>query len=251
MKQHPFRPARLLLAALVLFPSLATALAQTDAAAQAAQQPGTQTQPSSQQQRAQVLREAQARVQARRHIREQQIIQETYSHKFEAYFGGGYIRFRPGQHLQHDNESAWNAGVTEWIRPKLGITADFRGYYGVANAEDFEFQVFEPSISQYTFMAGPQYRFFEGQHWGWSAQVLAGVGHGNFGTGTNGFPATLVNLYPDGNVVNVSVGAAVDYNLSPNLAVRLMPNYLLTNYGSQIQENLGFTSAVVYRWGRR
>jgi hypothetical protein len=260
--QHRFRPAYLVYPAFFLLLALGTGMrAQTSAAAPEAQQPAQQPAQSAQpiselpqqtpQERARILREAQARVQTRRRMREQQVIQDTYSHKFEVYAGGGYVRFRPGPTVQHLNEEAWNVGVTDWIRPKLGITGDFRGYYGVANALSFEYQVFRPSISQYTFMAGPQYRFYQSQHWGWSAQALAGVGHGNFGSGTGGFPATDVNLYPDGNVFNVSIGAAVDYNLSPALAVRLMPNYLLTDYGSELQHNLGFTSGLVYRFGRR
>ena len=216
-----------------------------------------QTQPikelpqSSSQERAKVLRDAQARVEMRRRQRQQLIIQDTYSHKYEVYAGGGYLRFRPGSSLQHINEAAWNLGVTEWIRPKLGITGDFRGYYGTAFTGVNNVQVFKPSISQYTFMAGPQYRFYEGQHWGWSAQVLAGAGHGNFNTGTGGFPTSIVGLWPDGTSVNLSVGAAVDYNVGPGLAIRLMPNYLLSDYGSTIQHNRGFTTGIVYRWGRQ
>ncbi len=203
------------------------------------------------QDRAKVLRDAQARVEIRRRQRQLLIIQDTYSHKYEAYFGGAYLRFRPGASLQHINEPAFNIGATDWIRGKLGITADVRGYYGTAFTGVNTVQVFKPSVSEYSFMAGPQYRFYEGQHWGWSAQVLAGVGHGNFNTGTGGFPASIVGLWPNGNVANISVGAAVDYNLGPGLAIRLMPNYLLTDYGSTLEHNLGFTSGIVYRWGRQ
>ena len=201
--------------------------------------------------RVQMLRKAQARVRARRKLREKQVIQDTYSHKYELYFGSGYLRFRPGNILQHMNEASWNVGVTDYFHGKLGGTADFRGYYGSAYTGPNGFNTFQPSISQYTFMAGPQYRFFEGMHWGWSAQVLAGAGHGNFGTGTNGLPPTLIGLYPDATVLNVSVGAAVDYNLSPSLAIRLMPNYLMTDYGSTLQHNLGFSISGVYRWGKQ
>ncbi len=225
--------------------------AQTTAPDQAASQVNDQTTPSSQGERARVLRDAQARVNARRRLREQAIEQDTYSHKFEVYAGGGYLRFRPGHTLQHSTEAAWNAGITEWIRPKLGITGDVRGYYSTAITDNFQYQVFKPSISQYTFMGGPQYRFYQSQHWDWNAQVLAGIAHGNSSTGTGGFPANDVGLYNDGNKLAVSVGAAVDYNLGPALAVRLMPNYLLTNFGSDFQENLGFTLGVVYRWGRQ
>jgi hypothetical protein len=111
--------------------------------------------------------------------------------------------------------------------------------------------VYNPGISQYTFMAGPRYRFFRGQHWGWTGEVLAGAGHGNFGTGTNGLPPELVGLYTDTTVLNISAGASADYNLSPALAIRWSANELITNYGSNFQENLGGNMGIVYRFGRK
>ncbi len=224
-----------------------TSAQQDQTLGQATDQPAPQTQ----QERAKVLRDAQARVNARRRMREEQIKQDTYSHKYELNVGGAYLRFHPGPNLQHNTEAAWNAGIAEWIRPKLAIMGDFRGYYGTAITNNFTYQVFKPSISQYTFMAGPEYRFYASQHWDWNAQVLAGLAHGNFSTGLGSLSGAPVGLYPDGNSFAVSVGAAVDYNLSPALAVRLMPNYLLTDFGSPAQENLGFTVGVVYRWGRQ
>jgi hypothetical protein len=224
-----------------------------DASTQQQTESQSQSEPQAQppQQRATVLREAQRRVQARRKLRVQQIIRDTYSHQYETYFGGGYLRFRPGSALQKASESDWNIGITDYMAGKLGATADFRGYYGTTFTNVNPFQVFSPSISQYTFMAGPQYRFFQGQRWGWSAFALAGIGHGNFGTGTGGLPATLIGLYPNGNALNATVGASVDYNLGPALAIRLTPNYLLSRYGSDTQNNVGFNAGVVYRFGRQ
>ncbi len=221
--------------------------AQTAAGLPDAQQPT----PPSQQQRAQILKDAQARVQARRRLREQAIEKDTYSHKFEVYGGGAYLRFHPGTSLQHNTEGAWNAGITEWVRPRLGVTADFRGYYGTVITDNFQFQVYKPSISQYTFLFGPQYRYFQNQHWALHAQVLAGLAHGNFSTGLGSLKGAPVGLYPDGNVFALSVGAPVDYNLSSALALRLTPNYLLTDFGSEFQHNLGFTAGVVFRWGHQ
>ncbi|HEX3472115.1 MAG TPA: hypothetical protein VHT28_13110 [Silvibacterium sp.] len=214
-------------------------------------QPQAQTLPQAPAERTEVLRQAQERVKARRKLRVQQIIQDTYSHKYELYFGGGYLRFRPGSTLQHMNQSAWNVGITDYLAGKLGVTADFRGYYGTAFTYINEFQVFNPSISQYTFLAGPQLRLMARQHWAVSGNALIGVGHGNFGTGTGGLPPTLIGLYPDGTVFNLSVGAPIDYNLGPTLAIRLTPNYLMTNYGSELQHNLGFNAGVVWRFGRQ
>jgi hypothetical protein len=244
-----------LLALLVLFPSAIRAQdssSQQPAATPQTQPPDqTQDQQSAPQDRAQVLREAQARVNARRKVRIRQIIEETYSHKYELNFAGGYLRFTPGNSLQRMNEAGWIVDVTDYIHGDLGIAADFRGYYGTAYTGTNPYSVFNPSISQYTFMGGPRYRFFKGQHWGWTAEGLAGAGHGNFGTGTHGLPPELVGLYKDSTVLNFLGGVSADWNLSPAVAFRFSANEVVTNYGSSFQENLGGNLGLVYRFGRK
>jgi hypothetical protein len=244
-----------LLAFLFFLPSAIRAQdasSQQPAASPQAQPPDqTQEPQSTQEQRSQILREAQARVNARRKIRIRQIIQDTYSHKYELNFGGGSLRFTPGSSLQRLNEAAWTIDITDYLHGDLGVSADFRGYYGTAYTGTNPYSVFNPSISQYTFMAGPRYRFFKGQHWGWTAQVLAGAGHGNFGTGTHGLPPQLAGLYPDATVLNLAPGASADWNLSPAVAFRFSATELITNYGSSFQENLGGNMGIVYRFGRK
>jgi hypothetical protein len=211
----------------------------------------SQQQETTPQQRIEVLREAQARVNARRRIRIQQIIQDTYSHKFELNSGGGSLRFIPGSSLQRINEAGWMVDLTDYIRGDLGVDVDFRGYYGTAFTRTNPYSVFNPSISEYTFMAGPRYRFFKGQHWGWTAQGLVGVGHGNFGTGTNGLPPQLIGLFTDTTVLNFTPAVSVDYNFSPAIALRITGNELFTDYGSAIQKDLGGNIGIVYRFGRK
>lgn len=226
--------------------------------AQAPQQPDAQTQQAAPaqteqtpEQRARVLRDAQARVRARRQRRIAQVVEDTYGHKFELYFGGGYLRFRPGHTLQNVSEAAWNVGITDYFRSRLGVTADFRGYYGTSYTGNNLYAIHNPSISQYTFLAGPQYRITMGPRFASSLQVLGGAGHGNFSTGIGGFPPSLVGLYPDATVFNVGVGLPLDFNLGPGLAIRVTPTYLLSDYGSELQHNRGFTMGLVYRFGRR
>lgn len=248
-----FRKCSLLFAVLLLAPLAVRAQQQQQPADTTQQQQTTdQAQPqSTPEQRSQVLREAQERVNARRKVRIRQIIQDTYSHKYELDFGGGYLRFRPGNVLQHNSESSWNVDLTDYLRGDLGVTIEGRGYYGTAYTGPNQYSKYEPSISQYSIMAGPRYRFFKGQHWGWTGQVEAGMGHGNFGTGTGGLPPQLIGLYKDATVLNVTAGASVDYNLGPALAFRLTPNYLITNYGSTMQYNAGWNLGMVYRFGRK
>ncbi len=240
----------------------------------AAQQTTPQTPPvvmqeplpkNEQQQRALILREAQARVNARREQRIRQIIRDTYSHQYEIYFGGNYLHFLPGPKLQHMGETGWNIGMVDYLHGKLGVAADFRGYYGTTYTGRSAFQVFNPSISQYTFMTGPQYRIFEGQHWGWTAQILVGAIHGNFATGTGGLGSAPVGLWNDGTSLAVSPGVSVDYNLSPGLSFRLTPTALFTDLNSStlgtnnavqpaqssFRRNEGFNVSLLYRFGRQ
>jgi hypothetical protein len=254
---RPVRQASVLFFSLFLIwqclPGSASAQAQATAApTQSAPQQSPPPAPvQTPEERARILREAQDRINARRQARLQQIIRETYGHKYEAYFGGGYLRFHPGEMKQRINEAAWNIGITDYIRPKLGITADVRGYYGNAYIGNNPYGIFLPSISQYSFLFGPQYRLYMRPKWAVSLQALAGFGHGNFDTGTGGLPASYLGLYSNGTVFNLSLGAPLDYNLSPGLAIRVTPLYMLTTYGGDAQNNLGFNAGVVYRWGKR
>jgi hypothetical protein len=245
-----------LFAALLFAPLAARAQQQQPTDTTQPQQQPDQTQPqSTPQQRSEVLRQAQERVNARRKVRIRQIIADTYSHKYELDFGGGYLRFRPGNVLQHNTESSWNVDLTDYVRGDLGVTAESRGYYGTAftgtHVASGLNQAYEVSISQYSFMAGPRYRFYKGLHWGWTGQVEAGVGHGNFNTGYPGLTGPYVGLYPNATVLNVTAGASLDYNLGPGLAFRVTPNYLITNYGSTFQYNAGWNLGMVYRFGRK
>ena len=215
-----------------------------------AQAPAQQENP--QQNQVRLAQQAQARIRARRQQRTQRVIQDTYSHKFEVYGGGGYTRFRPGESLQHMNESAWNVGFTDYLWGRTGLTADLRGYYGTAFTYPGPYNIFKPSISEYSFMAGPQYRFVRREHWAISGQVLLGGSKGNFNANGAELPGTFVGLWSNGTNVSFAAGVPIDYNLSPGLAFRLQPGYWLTTFSNTPQvKNLGFTAGLVFRFGRQ
>ncbi len=239
------------LAMALVFPAVSQAQQQLPQSS--SQQQYEQFQKQNTQQRAQVLLEAQRRLEARRQQRTRQIIAQTYNYKYEIFGGGGYLRFRPGPTLQHNQEAEWNLGLTDYLgSSSWGITGELRGYYGTAFTNTHPInQAYEPSITQYVYLGGPTYRFFRGQHWGWTAQVLGGVGQGKFSVNTNGLPPQLVGLYKDEMAPYLDIGASVDYNLSPGLAIRLTPEYLLSTYGSQLQGNKGWQIDLVYRMHHR
>jgi hypothetical protein len=202
----------------------------------------------------------QARIRARREQRRVAAINDVYTHLYEVYVGGGYMRTLPGPGtisgagLQHLNEYGWNVGVTRYYSEKFGVTLDGRGFYGHAylgpNAITSS-AITEPRVSQYEAMFGPTYRFLLHPKYSISGRVLGGIAYGNFSSDTGTFGATALGLYPNGASVAFSASVPFEYNVNPNVGIRVAPEYMLTNFGSTIQNNRGVTAGVIVRFGKQ
>jgi hypothetical protein len=195
----------------------------------------------------------QARIRARRAQRRAAAIHEVYDHRYEVYGGAGYLRFTPGPTLQRVNEYDWNVGVTRYFSERLGLTVDGRGYYGTPFITPLQSPSGQtkPAISQYAALAGPTYRFYLQPKYSISIRGLAGYTQGNFSGDINGFNPTTFGLYADGSTFAASASIIAEYNLAPNIGLRVTPEYYATGFGSTIQNNLGFTAGIVYRFGKQ
>ncbi|MEO8736047.1 MAG: hypothetical protein ABI380_05870 [Edaphobacter sp.] len=177
-------------------------------------------------------------------------IKETYSHRWEIGGGGGYLRYRSGEFLQRNNEVAFWMTGTRYLNPKLGIVADIRGAYGNAKVGNIGVIRFNPQVSQYTFLAGPSYRFYAKEKTAVSAFAVGGVGLGKFDSGSKGLPSSEIGTWPSEYRAAFSVGVNFDYNFYPNLAARVTPTYVGTTFGGSLQNNAGFNIGLVYRFGK-
>jgi hypothetical protein len=204
---------------------------------------------------------------ANRQARIQRTVQDTYSHRYEVFGGGGYLRFRPGEYLKRSNEVTWAASGTYFLSQKLGVTADIRGSYGNANLPNI-FALsgdFTPQISEYMFMGGPTYRIRMTQQYAVSAFVTGGIAMPNFSGGNKGVDSQTVGLWYSNNRPVFSAGVNFDYNFYPNLAFRFTPTFVGTTFqgttaigplatgGSNVgsfQYDLGLNAGFVYRFGR-
>lgn len=196
-------------------------------------------------------RQLQTRRALSRQRRIQQTINDTYGHKFEAYTGGTYMRFRPGPALHNSGMGGWVLGLTDYLTPRLGISGDARGYYGSSSITvNNPYNIHNTSFSVFTFMAGPQYRFYGQQHFSISGALQAGLVYAYMDADTNGFPPQLVGLYPAGVTPGGIASLHLDYNLSPGLAVRISPHMFVDDLGG-IDHNQGILFGVVYRFGSR
>jgi hypothetical protein len=234
----------------------APAQAQTPAPADAQSQ-----QSPSQAAQAQGQISVQARIKARREQRRAQAIHEIYDHLYDGYVGAGYLRFIPGSKLQRVNMYDWNFGFTRYFSERLGVTVDGRGYYGtpfIEPIQDGGSGITKPAISVYSVMGGPTYRFYIQPKFSVSGRVMAGYAQGNFTGDTNGFgslctqgPGGSCALWPDGPTFAANASIFVEFNLAPNLGIRIAPEYMLTGFGSSLQNGLGYTGGLVYRFGKQ
>ncbi|MGA3011976.1 MAG: hypothetical protein ABSD72_17105 [Terracidiphilus sp.] len=213
----------------------------------------------------------QARIRARRAQRRAAAIHDAYAHLYEAYTGMGYLRFEPGPGypaspgvahgpvLERAHEYAWNVGFTRFYSERLGVTVDGRGYYGTAyvglqpNNPLYVQGITNPAISQYAALIGPTYRFYMQPKYSVSVRVMGGFSYGNFSGDTNHSTtlSTDLGLWPNGGVFAASASIPVEYNLTPNVGLRVAPEYYVTGFGSTEQNSLGFTTGIVYRFGKQ
>jgi hypothetical protein len=192
----------------------------------------------------------QARIRARREARRAQAIRDTYSQRYEVFVGGGYERFTPGPKLQRNTMYSWNAALTRYYSERLGITLDGRGYYGTAFVGLNPTSLTRPAISHYDVLIGPTYRFKLRPRYSIAGRVEGGVAMGNFSGDTNGF-APVLGLYPDGTTYAFTASVIGEWNLTPNLSLRLAPEYMGNGFGSTLQNDLGFTYGFVFKFGKR
>ena len=187
---------------------------------------------------------------ANRKARVARTIAETYGHRWEAAGGGGYERFRSGQYLQQNNEVTFWASTMYALNPKLGIVGEVRGAYGNAKIGNTIYNLPNPQISQYNFMAGPSYRFRTREKYAVSGFVEGGAALGKFAGGSKGLSAANIGVWTGDYAASFAAGVNLDYNLYPNFALRVTPTYLGTTFGNTLQNSKGVNVGIVYRFGQ-
>jgi hypothetical protein len=194
---------------------------------------------------------------ASREARIQRTIHDTYSHRWEVFGGGAYMRFRSGEYTQRNNEVTWNTQANYFLNPRFAIVADARGMFG--NGKPLRNQYISsdpnPQINEYAFTGGVGYRFYAREHVALGAQALGGMAMGVFSGASKGYNYTQTGFWQDANRPAFIVNFNADFNLFPNLAFRVSPTYVGTTFtspsGGSLQNNLGINAGVVFRFGRQ
>jgi hypothetical protein len=196
----------------------------------------------------------QARIKARRAQRRASAIHDAYSQRYEAFVGGGFLRFTPGATLQRVNLYSWDTGVTRYRDERFGITVEGRGSYGspfIGPNDYTKSAITKPAISTYSAVAGPTYRFYLQPKYSLAVRAMGGFAYGNFSGDLGTYKPTGLGLYPDGYTFAVNGSLVGEYNVTPNMGIRVAPEYFGTGFNSTMQNSLGFTAGIVYRFGKQ
>lgn len=200
-------------------------------------------------------RRARRETNASRQARIQRTIEDTYSHPWEIFGGGGYLRWSSGPATQRNNEISWNAAANYYLTPKLAIVGEAQGSFGHGKPLRFNTAAApfgNPQINEYFFTGGANYRFYTKEKVALSAQGTGGIAWGIFSSGSPvSYTAEQVGFWQDGTRPAFTFALNADYNFYPNLAIRFSPTYVGTTFGGKVQNNVGFNTGIVYRFGRK
>jgi hypothetical protein len=147
----------------------------------------------------------------------------------------------PEQDYSSFRMSGWNTSATYYPTHRLGLTADFAGYYGTAQVPA-SIAPGQPDVDvrQYSFMGGPQIRLIHTKMFDTSVKALIGAAHGYVPDAT-----TL-----DETKIAALVGSNIDLKVTRHVALRFSPGLYITKFGpDQTQKSFSFSVGPVFRFG--
>ena len=180
----------------------------------------------------------------------------NYKNRYEVYGGVGVQNFQAGQDLpRRMNFATLEGEATYWMRPRLGLTADYRFAGGTTPV--FANRYYNrPAVLQHNFFGGVTFRGPKGRYAAIDYHALAGGSYGIFDHTTNqtpgtGLSATDIGLYSNRFAFMSALGGSVDFNYTRNIAIRLQPDLILEHYGTELREFGAVSGGILYRFGKR
>ena len=176
-----------------------------------------------------------------------------YGQRVDFYGGAQYAHFNPspGSQVHAINLLGWQGDATVWLRQRFGIEVNARGEYGTMDIPSNAYGVPPTaSMSEHLFLFGPNVRLAMHPRYTVAMHALIGAAYGKFSTDfPSGVTPQDVGIYNDKLAMGLGVGPSVDYNLTPRLSVRLVPDWQPTHYGFTWQNEFAGSVGIVYKIG--
>jgi hypothetical protein len=171
-----------------------------------------------------------------------------YSFRDEIFVGGNYTRASTGPDLSGANFGGWNVSHAHYFTPLLGMAVDAQGMYGNAPLDEALRSLSNPLIRKHSFLAGPQLRWRRGRRVAASIRLLTGVAN----TSTSDLTTpTAFGLYENATKLAFKLGGALDFNLSPRMALRIANGALIERQNGGFKAQISPSVGLVFRFGSR
>ena len=162
----------------------------------------------------------------------------TYNNKYDISVGLAYDHMKAGPTLlQGSNLGGLDVSGSYWLSKRWGLEGSGRGYLGTSGAGVNSANIKGPFVSQYFFLAGPEWLGPHNKHGALIAHVLAGGAYGKFEQDLQGHPPSFVAFYNDQVALGGVIGGHIDLNRSEHWAFRITPDAIVTHYGINYSPN--------------
>ena len=175
-----------------------------------------------------------------------------YNNKYEIYGGPAYSHFNGGPSLINGtNLGGFDVQGTRWFTSRLGATVNLRGYYGTQSVVPNDLRINGPFIYEHQALGGVSIRGPKNQHAALNFHALVGGSYGVFNSALDhGQTPQQFGMFANGFALATALGGSIDLNRSPKLALRLSPDYLLTNFGGGTQHEFAMSVGILYRFSK-
>jgi len=173
-----------------------------------------------------------------------------YDNRYDVSLGLAYDHMKAGPTLlQGSNLGGLDLSASYWLTRRLGIEGSGRAYLGTSGAAPNAYSIQGPFVSQYLFVAGPEWLGPHNKHGDLIAHALFGGAYGNFDTDLRGQSPAVIDFYNNQLAFGAILGGHFDLNRSEHWVFRVTPDAVLTrygiNYGSHItQTDINFAISV-------
>jgi hypothetical protein len=182
-----------------------------------------------------------------------------YDERYDLSLGLAYDHMKAGPTLiQGSNLGGLDLSGSYWLSKHWGLEGSGRGYLGTSGAAPNAYAINGPFVSQYLFVAGPEWLGPHNKHGALIARALVGGAYGNFDTDLRGQSPSVVDFYNNQLSIAAVLGGHFDLNRSAHWVFRITPDAVITrygiNYGSKITQtdvNFAISVGAEYRFKKK
>ncbi len=182
-----------------------------------------------------------------------------YDNRYDLSLGLAYDHMKAGTTLlQGSNTGGLDLSASYWLTKHWGLEGSGRAYVGTSGAGVNDLGIRGPFVSQYFFVAGPEWLGPHNKHGALIAHAMFGGVYGKFQQDLLGYPPSLFDFYNDQLAPAAIIGGHMDLNRSAHWVFRITPDAVMTHYSinyppktSQFDVNFAISVGIEYKFKKK